>query len=73
MDFGLATMSETSEDKLLAAPNTQLDQLRGAGTRHRRQENDDRSDIYFAGCVFYHMLTGVAPLLETRDRMVRMN
>ena len=42
---------------------------RGTGVK----KNDHRSDIYFAGCVFYHMLTGVAPLLETRDRLVRMN
>ncbi len=73
VDFGLATMSETSEDKLLAAPNARsIDYValeRGTGVK----KNDHRSDIYFAGCVFYHMLTGVAPLLETRDRLVRMN
>ncbi|NLF69185.1 MAG: protein kinase [Candidatus Anammoximicrobium sp.] len=73
VDFGLATMSEASEDKLLAAPNARsIDYValeRGTGVR----KNDHRSDIYFAGCVFYHMMTGVAPLLETRDRLTRMN
>jgi serine/threonine-protein kinase len=73
VDFGLATMSEASDDKLLAAPNARsIDYValeRGTGVK----KNDHRSDLYFAGCVFYHMLTGVAPLLETRDRMVRMN
>ena len=73
VDFGLATMSEASDDKLLAAPNARsIDYValeRGTNVR----KNDHRSDIYFAGCVFYHMLTGVAPLLETRDRLVRMN
>jgi len=73
VDFGLATMSEASDDKLLAAPNARsIDYValeRGTGVK----KNDHRSDIYFAGCVFYHMMTGVAPLLETRDRLVRMN
>ena len=73
VDFGLATMSEASDDKLLAAPNARsIDYValeRGTGVK----KNDHRSDIYFAGCVFYHMMTGVAPLLETRDRLVRMS
>lgn len=73
VDFGLATMSEASDEKLSAAPNARsIDYValeRGTGVR----KNDHRSDIYFAGCVFYHMMTGVAPLLETRDRLVRMN
>lgn len=73
VDFGLATMSEASDDKLVAAPNARsIDYValeRGTGVK----KNDHRSDIYFAGCVFYHMLTGVAPLVETRDRLVRMN
>src|SRR5205085_10492903 len=29
--------------------------------------------IYFMGCVFYEMLSGHAPLLQTRDRVARMN
>lgn len=73
VDFGLATMSEASDDKLLAAPNARsIDYValeRGTNVR----KNDHRSDIYFAGCVFYHMMTGVAPLVETRDRLVRMS
>ncbi len=73
VDFGLATMSEASDDKLLAAPNARsIDYValeRGTNVR----KNDHRSDIYFAGCVFYHMMTGVPPLVETRDRLVRMS
>jgi serine/threonine-protein kinase len=73
VDFGLATISEENDKLLTAAPNARsIDYValeRGTNVR----KNDHRSDIYFAGCIFYHMLTGVAPLLETRDRLQRMN
>lgn len=73
VDFGLATMAEASDDKLLAAPNARSIDYVALERGTNVKKNDHRSDIYFAGCVFYHMLTGVAPLLETRDRLVRMN
>jgi eukaryotic-like serine/threonine-protein kinase len=73
VDFGLATMAETSDDKLLAAPNARSIDYVALERGTNVKKNDHRSDIYFAGCVFYHLLTGVAPLLETRDRLVRMN
>lgn len=73
VDFGLATIAEGTEKNLAAAPNARaIDYValeRGTGVR----KNDPRSDIYFAGCIMYHLLTGVAPLIETRDRLVRMN
>lgn len=73
VDFGLATISEQNDKLLTAAPNARsIDYValeRGTNVR----KNDHRSDIYFAGCIFYHMLTGVAPLIETRDRLMRMN
>jgi serine/threonine-protein kinase len=73
VDFGLATIAETDDKFLTAAPNARsIDYValeRGTGVR----KNDHRSDIYFAGCMFYHMLSGKAPLLETRDRLQRMN
>jgi serine/threonine-protein kinase len=73
VDFGLATISEENDKLLTAAPNARsIDYValeRGTNVR----KNDHRSDIYFAGCIFYHMLTGVAPMTETRDRLHRMN
>ncbi len=73
VDFGLATISEENDKLLTAAPNARsIDYValeRGTNVR----KNDHRSDIYFAGGIFYHMLTGAAPLLETRDRLHRMN
>ena len=32
-----------------------------------------RSDIYFTGCMLYAMLSGQAPLSDTRDRIQRMS
>ena len=37
------------------------------------RKNDRRSDIYFTGCILYHMLAGRPPLFETRDRMKRLS
>lgn len=73
VDFGLATIAEAGDEKLSASPNARsIDYValeRGTGVR----KNDPRSDLYFAGCIFYHMLSGVPPLQETRDRLVRMS
>ncbi len=73
VDFGLATIAETGGDKISASPNARsIDYValeRGTGVR----KNDPRSDIYFAGCMFYNMLSGVGPLQETKDRLIRMS
>ena len=42
------------------------------GTLERITEaprDDPLSDIYFLGCMYYYMLTGVAPLSETQDQV----
>jgi eukaryotic-like serine/threonine-protein kinase len=36
------------------------------------EKGDPRSDIFFLGCVFYQMLTGVAPIPEKKDRASRL-
>ena len=64
-------MAEELGDDL---PNTRTIGLmprleRATGAR----KDDTRSDIYFMGCMFYHMLTGQSPLMETRNRLQRMN
>ncbi len=33
--------------------------------------DDPRSDIFFLGCMFYHLLTGISPLTETKERVAR--
>ncbi len=73
VDFGLATIAESDDKLLTAEPNARaIDYValeRGTGVK----KNDHRSDIYFSGCIFYNMLTGIPPLHETRDRLLRMN
>jgi eukaryotic-like serine/threonine-protein kinase len=74
VDFGLAAMADTSTPEALAdCPSARaIDYAaleRGTGVR----KDDPRSDIYFAGAILYHILSGVSPLTETRDRLARLN
>ena len=74
VDFGLAALADRNNpDKIADCPNARaIDYAaleRGTGVR----KDDPRSDVYFAGCMLYHMLSGVSPLTETRDRMARLN
>jgi eukaryotic-like serine/threonine-protein kinase len=73
-DFGLAAISAAAKgDRAAGTPNPRsidyaaLERITGV------KKDDPRSDIYFAGCIFYHMLTGVPPLLETKDRTQRLS
>ncbi len=72
VDFGLATIQEEDAEEAEDMPKRAIDYAaleKATGVR----KDDKRSDIYFAGCVFYQMLTGESPLEETRDRNLRMN
>ncbi len=74
VDFGLAAMADTDTPEAIAdCPSARaIDYAaleRGTGVR----KDDTRSDLYFAGCILYHILTGVSPLTETRDRLARLN
>jgi len=74
VDFGLATVDEYLEAMVPEVPPNAravdyaaLEKLTGVS------RNDPRSDIFFSGCMFYHLITGTAPLSETKDRLKRMN
>lgn len=74
VDFGLAALADRNNpEKVADCPNARaIDYAaleRGTGVR----KDDPRSDIFFAGCMLYHMLSGKSPLTETRDRMARLN
>lgn len=74
VDFGLAALADTSNEAALAdCPSARaIDYAaieRGTGVR----KDDPRSDIYFLGCMMYHVLSGKSPLTETRDRLARLN
>jgi serine/threonine-protein kinase len=74
VDFGLAGADPDLSDEALADldnPRT-IDYAaleRATGVR----KDDARSDIFFLGCIYYHMLAGVPPLQETRDRFQRLS
>lgn len=72
VDFGLAAFAEQiSEDGQATNPRTVdyagLEMATGA------PRDDPRSDTFFAGAIYYHMLSGILPLSETRDRQERLS
>jgi serine/threonine protein kinase len=73
VDFGLAEIAtpEQGEDHDVSVDRT-VDYA-GLEKATAVKHGDIRSDIYFMGCVFYEMLTGHAPLTQTRDRVARMH
>jgi len=74
VDFGLAAIGEgaSAGGESDAATARTIDYAaleRATGVRR----DDTRSDIYFAGCIYYHMLSGKPPLYEGPDRVRRLN
>jgi serine/threonine-protein kinase len=74
VDFGLAAIDEDTlagaEGDASAARTVDYAALeRATGVRR----DDARSDIFFAGCIYYHMLSGTPPLYEGRDRTQRLS
>ncbi len=70
VDFGLATVSGDKDEQGKGGPRS-IDYA-GLERCTNVRRNDTRSDIYFVGCMLYQMVTGVPPLLETRERMKRL-
>jgi serine/threonine protein kinase len=71
VDFGLATVNDPEEKGEKGGPRSidyaGLERTTGA------RRNDPRSDIYFLGCMLYHMVSGKPPLFETRERIKRLS
>jgi CheY-like chemotaxis protein len=71
LDFGLAGNEDAAADGDLSNPRT-IDYAgleRATGVR----KDDTRSDIFFAGCIFYQLLCGRPALSETRERSQRLS
>ena len=71
VDFGLAGLDASYGDSAAASQRT-IDYAgleRATGVRR----DDTRSDIFFAGCIFYQLLCGRPPLAETMDRTQRLS
>ena len=67
VDFGLAGGGDRGGNTARTVDYAGLEKLTGV------DKDDARSDIYFAGCMYYHLLTGHAPLTESKDKFQRMN
>lgn len=76
VDFGMAGMSEHFMDQTggeVDAHAARTVDYAALERITRAPRHDSRSDIYFLGAMYYHLLTGEAPLFETRDRAKRMS
>jgi serine/threonine-protein kinase len=63
IDFGLA--AKKGEEVPRTVDYAGLEKAGGG------PKDDPRSDLYFLGCIYYHMLTGEPPLRETKNRAER--
>ncbi|HVX12423.1 MAG TPA: protein kinase [Pirellulales bacterium] len=73
VDFGLAgTDANVADEKLGETMNARTIDYAGLERATGVRKDDQRSDVYFLGVIFYHMLAGHSPLHETRDRMQRL-
>jgi serine/threonine-protein kinase len=74
VDFGLAALADTSSPEAIAdCPSARAIDYAALERGTAVRKGDHRSDIYFVGCIFYHIVSGRAPLVETRDRLMRLN
>jgi serine/threonine-protein kinase len=74
LDFGLAgadpDLSDAELEKIENPRTIDYAALeRATGVR----KDDQRSDIFFLGCIYYQMLCGKPALEETKDRIARMS
>jgi serine/threonine-protein kinase len=70
VDFGLAA---ADNDDATNSPNPRTIDYAGLERATGVRKDDQRSDIYFLGCIYYHMLTGTPPVYETKDRIQRLS
>jgi serine/threonine-protein kinase len=74
LDFGLAAADKSvSDDAVANSPNPRTIDYAGLERATGVRKDDPRSDVYFLGCIFYHMLTGKPPIYETKDRIQRLS
>ena len=74
VDFGLASIAQgkASQDIPFLKNQQSVDYIaleKASGAPRM----DERSDLYFLGCIMYHLLCGESPFTETKDRTKRMD
>ncbi|MGI9429989.1 MAG: serine/threonine protein kinase, partial [Bythopirellula sp.] len=72
VDFGLAGLGGNDPDEADGANPRAIDYA-GLERATNVRKDDTRSDIFFAGCIFYQLLSGKPAIAETRDRVQRLD
>ncbi len=74
VDFGLAAIAASEKEKgAEAGMSARSIDYAGLERVTGVKKDDKRSDIFFAGCMLYQVLTGVPPMSDTRDRSQRLS
>lgn len=73
-DFGLAAGAEEINEKNVdSISNPRSIDYAGLERATGVHRDDKRSDIFFLGCMIYHMISGEPAMVETRERMQRLS
>ncbi len=72
VDFGLAGLGGTVEEGGEGVNPRTIDYA-GLERATNVRKDDMRSDIFFAGCIFYQLMSGHTPMSENRDRTKRLD
>jgi len=74
VDFGLAALADVSSPEAIAdCPSARAIDYAALERGTSVRKGDARSDIYFAGIIFYNVVSGRQALVDTRDRLLRLS
>ena len=74
VDFGLASIAQsTAAQDIPFLKNQQSIDYIALEKASGAPRMDERSDLYFLGCILYHLLCGSSPFVETKDKAKRMD